>query len=276
MTPDLLLITHNRLDYVKLTLQRLAEDPADYRIFWWDNNSSEELYDYVQANKDPRFVKEFRSPCNVGQGLPSRWLIDSSDAKYIGKVDDDTLVPKRWTERIIEIFEQSPVPLGMIGCWTYWPEDYDNNAEDIKKQTIQVGKYQIARDVEIGGTAFLMERELAKQYLGAAARSDRFPLDRVNMSLDGYLSGWVIPILWAEHMDDPRSEHCLMTRGQRDPAELAVTAKCRGIRDPQSYLKWIQDDVNHRFAQDFERRILRERYRRFVRKGLRWIERKLV
>ena len=51
---DLLLITWNRREYVEKTLANLLADPADFRLYCWDNASEDGTADLIAELDDPR------------------------------------------------------------------------------------------------------------------------------------------------------------------------------------------------------------------------------
>jgi len=142
----------------------------------------------------------------------------------------------------------------MVGCWTFWPEDYERNRIKASKKIMDFGEYQILQNSYIGGTAFLMKRDIAKKYYISNHMGNAFPIDRVKMTIDGYISGWYFPLIYAEHMDDPRSEHCLMKKGGFSQ-NAALTAKVRNIRTPEQYLEWIMKDANNILTTSVKKQI---------------------
>ena len=71
-----------------------------------------------------------------------------------------------------------------------------------------------------------------------------FPVDRIGMTEEGYISGWYFPLIWAEHMDDPRSKYCLMNQAGGMGAQSALTAKSRNIKTSEEYQEWIMKDAD--------------------------------
>jgi glycosyltransferase involved in cell wall biosynthesis len=260
---DLLLITHNRLEYAQRTVATLFADPAPFRVFWWDNGSTDGTAELCRGHGDPRIAAKHLSPTNVMQAAPSRWLLDQSRADLIGKVDDDTLVPRGWIEAIAPAVA-GHAELGMIGCWTYWLEDFENHKEHASKKLVRVGSHCILRNIIIGGTAFLMRRTYAEKYFVTNPSGREFPIKRVEMTSDGLISGWYYPLLWAEHMDDPRSPHCMMNRAGGAGDHAALTARVRNIRDPAQYLEWIKQDASAHMLKSVRRQQWETRLRRSI------------
>jgi hypothetical protein len=265
---DLLLLTWNRRQYVEKTLARLCEDPSDFHLHCWDNGSTDGAADVIASCDDPRIVQKHFSPENVMQGPPMRWIVDNARSDVIGKIDDDTLVPPRWTESIAPLVRQHP-KAGMIGCWTFWPEDFEENRADAQKKVVRLGEHQILQDFSIGGTAFLVRKELAARYFVSRTNGKWIPLGRFDMSVDGLISGWYFPLLWAEHMDDPRSEHNLMKQDGAGDEYKGLTVRTFG-RTPEEYLEWIRQDAKTKLRtpvqeqiRQFKQQQRRDKWNRF-------------
>jgi len=258
---DLLLITCNRRPYVDKTLDRLLSDPAEFRIFWWDNASTDGAADVVASCDDPRIVERHISKENVMQAIPTEWFLEKSQADIIGKVDDDTLVPHGWIDCIAPALCEHE-RLGMVGCLTFWPDDFERNRRSAERKVVRVGQHQVLRDVAIGGTGFLMRRELALKYRSNETSGRAFPVSRAQMTFDGYISGWHYPLLWAEHMDDPRSTHCLMHVHGTQGSGAALTARTRGAGSTEEYLHWIVSDVDNKLNKSVRRQLWEIRWRR--------------
>jgi hypothetical protein len=260
---DLLLITHNRLEYAHRTVANLFADPGRFRVFWWDNGSTDGTAEFCRDHQEARIAARHLSPANVMQTTPSRWFLDQSRAMLIGKVDDDTLVPSGWVSTLGPAVAEHD-ELGMIGCWTYWMEDFDHHKAHAVKKIVRVGRHEILRNIIIGGTAFLMRREYAEKYFVADPTGREFPIRRIEMTADGLISGWYFPLVWAEHMDDPRSRHCMMNRAGGAGDHAALTARVRNIRDPAQYLEWIKQDASAHMLKSVRRQQWETRLRRSI------------
>lgn len=242
MTVDILMITWNRFDYAKRTIDNLLSTKDDFQLYWWDNGSVDGVAEYISGLDDERIVLKHRSDSNVMQAIPTRWFLERSRAAIIGKLDDDTLVPDGWIRTIGSAIEQHG-KLGMVGCWTFWPEDYERNAGPAQKKIKTFGAHRILTNIGIGGTAFLMQKKLALKYLVKDHNGTAFPIDRERMSAGGYCSGWYFPLIWAEHMDDPRSAQCSMS----DTLELdsvALSARVRRFATKAEFMGWIMSDAD--------------------------------
>jgi glycosyltransferase involved in cell wall biosynthesis len=236
---DLLLITYNRHAYLEKAIPQLVEDRSDFRVYWWDNHSSDGAVEVVRDLADERFVRFHASEENVRQGPPTRWFLAECSSDVVGKIDDDVLLPAGWTERFAPLVRSHP-KLGMLGCWMFMPEDYDER--QASQNFVTIDGHRIFRTLRIGGCSFVVRKELLESFL-----SDRFtrgiPVDRVAMSLAGYVSGYPLPLQMAHHMDDPRSSHCLMHDSKHSPAEHSFTMRNFGFETLEEYGRWIAEDA---------------------------------
>lgn len=236
---DILLITWNRKEYVIKTLKNILSDQSNFNLYWWDNGSKDGTAELIDTYDDNRIVLTHKSESNVMQAEPTYWFLKNSTSKIIGKLDDDTIAPHGWIDKCKRLLHENK-NIGMVGCWTFYPEDYERNKKVAINKVKELNKGQILQNFWIGGTAFLMMKSVAVTYL-IEGNGKAFPVNRAKMSLDGYISGWYFPLIHAEHMDDPRSINCL-TNSTSQP--LALTARVRGLTTNAEFLKWIKSDAD--------------------------------
>ena len=261
---DLLLISWNRREYIEKTLRNLASSPEDFNLYCWDNGSTDGAADIIASCGDARIVEKHFCPINIMQAYPTQWFLEKSRSSIIGKLDDDTLVPSHWIDLIAPAVYNHK-ELGMIGCWTFRPDDFERNREKALKKITRAGACQILRNIWIGGTAFLMRKELALRYVIADHNGRAFPIDRIRMSEDGFISGWYYPLIHAEHMDDPRSKHCLMNKPSGMGKQSALTARVRGMRSPEQYQHWIMKDADEILSSTVSQQLKTIKYKKTVR-----------
>jgi len=234
----LLMITHNRLGYTKISLPRLLDGEGDFEVWIWDNGSTDGTADFVASFKThPRVAQVRCCPDNAMQNIPFQWMLAGSRSPIVGKVDDDCLMPTRWVEPIAEAVRTQPI-LGAVGCWTFWPEDFDETRAARKIKI--VGPHKILSNISIGGTGLLIRRKLCRRFMLPAGFA--IPIDQSRMSAAGFINGWYYPLIWAEHMDDPRSKHCMLQIADAVTADYALTARRCGHCTAAEYLDWIRQD----------------------------------
>lgn len=234
----LLMITYNRRDYTATSLQRLLECEGDFAVWVWDNGSQDGCAELVSAfSSHPRVERVHLSPDNVMQSPPFEWLLTECRSPIIGKVDDDCLFPRRWVEPIGDAVLRHD-RLGAVGCWTFWPDDFIEQSAAHKIR--RFGDIRVVSNAYVGGTGVLLRRQIAQRFF--APRPTAIPIEYYRMSASGLVNGWHYPLIWAEHMDDPRSRHCLLRRPEGMSGTFALTAKRRNHRSPQEYEQWIRQD----------------------------------
>ncbi len=231
---DLLLITWNRREYVEKTLPKLLEDPSDFRLYFWDNGSTDGTADLINSVDDPRVVKRHFNRENVRQTEPCFWFFETATSDVIGKLDDDILLPAGWTERIAPIIRKEP-KFGMLGCWYFLPEEWDEARA--KHSIIELSGERIFRCPILQGHSFLARKEYLNRYKEVPLYG--LPVKRMEMSLDGLVSGYPLPLLYVHNMDDPRSPMNKERKSgplQNDSALSARIGKFNSVEEFGEYL----------------------------------------
>ena len=256
---DLLLITWNRREYVEKTVAHLLADSADFRLHCWDNGSEDGTADLIASIDDPRIEQRHFSKENVMQRPPCLWFFETARGELCGKIDDDILLPHGWTDRIAPMLRSEPT-LGMVGCWIFMPEDYDE--QKASQNLVKVGEHEVLRVLSRAGQSFLARREVLKQHIVPPGRTHGFPVDQTAMSFAGMVNGFAMPLLVAHNMDDPRSPHCLMRRSKTIGAQAALTARKKGFTTPEAYAEWIAADARMKIGTPMREQLRRARLAR--------------
>jgi hypothetical protein len=255
---DLLLITHNRRRYVEKTLETLVRDPAAFRVYWWDNHSTDGATDVVRALLSERLSATHLSDRNVYQGVPTRWFLETSRSDVVGKIDDDVLLPIGWLDRFTPLVRENAT-LGMLGCWMFMPEDWDE--EMARQNCIRVAGLRIFRVLTMGGCSFVARREVLLRFL-LDEPLQGLPVDKPGMSLAGFISGYPVPLEFAHHMDDPRSPHCRMRDPKSSPDEWSYTMGHQRFDSLDEYARWIEADARYYQETPFNEQLRIARLRR--------------
>jgi len=234
---DLLLISWNRVDYLRRTLERLFAEPGDFRLHCWDNGSQDGAADLISEVDDPRLVARHHASLNLGQQPASAWFLERAAGDVAGKVDDDLLLPPGWLQRLAPPLRREP-RFGALACWVYMPEDYE--ARFARRNALELSGVRLLRATSVGGAAYLSRTEVLRRFYDASKPG--FPVDVLAMSLAGLVSGYPLPLLHAHHMDDPRSPYCAMRAGGRP----AYTLKRLGFSSLDDYADWIAADARRR------------------------------
>ncbi|MEX2673227.1 MAG: glycosyltransferase family A protein [Phycisphaeraceae bacterium] len=255
---DLLLLTHNRRQYLEKMLPQLLSDPADFRLHCWDNASTDGTADIIADLDDDRVARKHFHPENANQTEPSLWFLESAPGDIVGKIDDDILLPHGWIDRIAPMVRRNPT-LGMIGCWIFMPQDWDEQLA--AHNIVDADGDKIFRVTAVAGQSFLARRDLLRYYV--SMEKPGFPVDGSAMSLDGYISGQpTSPLLMAHNMDDPRSPHCLMATEHADGDQQAFTMRRQPFKSLEDYARWIAADARRRQTIPIHEQLQNSRRRR--------------
>lgn len=231
---DILMITYNRAQYTRHSLQRLLDTATDSTRIWvWHNGTDGDTLEVVRSFEGhARLHRIHHSPENLKLTEPTNWFWRESDGEYVGKVDDDCVVPERWVETLVDAHESNP-ELGVIGCWHFMPED--TTEEQLAPKVVSMDGHQIVRNCWIGGSGYIMKRA-AQTAQGSLRDGQSWPQYVLELSAKGWVNGWYYPFLYQEHMDDPRSQHTLFKTDADVRRMAGLTARQRGITTVRSIL----------------------------------------
>ncbi|MGA3565163.1 glycosyltransferase family 2 protein [Melissospora conviva] len=226
---DILMITHNRPEYVRLALPHLLEScPPQARVWLWHNGTDEETLRAVLAHRDhPRLHRFHHSPVNTGLRTPTNWLWQEATGAYLGKVDDDCLPDPAWL-RVLPAAHADNPRFGVIGCWRFPDSDVDPELV-AKKLADYPGGHRLMRNHWIQGSGYLVKREVLDQ-LGPLRPDESFTGWCLRAARAGWVNGWYHPFLHEEHMDDPRSPHTIYRTDADLLARLPLSARNTGCR----------------------------------------------
>lgn len=210
MKPDIELafITWNRLEYTRLSLDRLLSDPSeDFRLSIWDNASTDGTREYLKEKvTDPRIHGITFSDTNVGQVAALNTIWSNSRADLLGKVDNDCLLTPGWTTTLAKAHHDIP-QLGVVACWHYPLDDFDHDRAAAKIQDHH--GHRILRHPWTCGTGVLVKRS-TYEALGPLQGNSTTPY-WMRMAKRGYVNGFYYPLVHQEHMDDPKSPYTRLT-----------------------------------------------------------------
>jgi len=244
MDVAIVVVTHNRFEYTKKTIARLLEDPnEEFDLYLWDNASSDETSEYLKSLKDPRIVKVILSKENVGQTGAMNYVWGKTKAELVGKLDNDCLVTPGWT-RIFAKAHEDIENLGAVACWHYPLDEFDEKAVRKAGKIQSFGSHQIFRHPCVCGSGFIMKRKTYEEYgpweEGCNVATTEYFM---KMAGGGKINGWYYPLILQEHMDDPKSGHCLVTDDEsvRKMYDVTYTLRTKKIRDMKS--RWARRPV---------------------------------
>lgn len=247
MRVHLLYLTFNRVDYTRLSLPRLLADPTEeFELTIWDNGSTDGTPEYLRSVRDPRIVEVRLCPNNVGQVEAVNEVWSKSKADLLGKCDNDCLVTPGWT-RILAKAHEDIDQLGTVACWHFFPDDFDY--ERAKKKIKHFGEHGIFRHPTTCGTGLLLKNVTYQRLGPMEGKATTAYWMRVAQA--GYVNGWYYPLVYQEHMDDPKSSYTML---KDEPSYQAAKAVTFNINTPgQETLagrwKW-RDEVLHALHDD--------------------------
>jgi hypothetical protein len=212
---DVLYVTHCRAAYTRKSLPGLLKAVEGRgRVWIWHNSDHEEkdparlrkieeAWQVVQEFKDhPSIAHIHHSKKNVRLIPAMRWIFSKSRAEFIAKVDDDAIVEEAWLRRMIEVHDYFP-QAGILGAWTFMPEDYDE--ELAAHKIIDIGNnLRILRNNWVSGSAFVMKGKVVRG-LGGLRWRESFTALCCRAARRDWIVGWPLPLIYEDHMDDPRS-----------------------------------------------------------------------
>lgn len=262
-TIDVLMITHRRPDYLRMSLPRLLETcDQNMRVWLWHNGDDSETLEVVHDYaSDPRVHKFHHSTENLGLTPPTNWLWSNTDAQYVAKVDDDCLVEGGWARTLAKA-QSDHEKFGVLALWHFQPEDFH---PELAKPKIAVfpGGHQILQNFWVQGSGYLMKGSCIRDQ-GLLRPGQSFTGYCIELALSGYINGWYYPLVLVEHLDDPRSPNS----GLRSDEDLRRSAPLSVARTGATTLEEWESQLK-RSAWEVQSASIDPRHYRGWRKRLR-------
>jgi GT2 family glycosyltransferase len=227
-TLDVLMVTYDQPDYVKLSLNRLL-DTCDngMRVWIWHNGTDRETLEVSRAfAEDPRVARFHHSVENRPLRDPINWLFESSDAVFLSKVDDDCLVSPGWASTLMAAHRDVD-QFGVLGSWRFCEEDFEPELA-LPKVADFPGGHRVLQNFWVQGSGFVMKRSCVERH-GPVRRKESFTNYCVRLALAGWINGWYYPFVTEEHMDDPRSPHTRFRTDEDLRRRPPLTARRNGV-----------------------------------------------
>ena len=270
MNVAIVLVTFNRLDYLKKTIARLLEDPMEeFDLYLWDNASADGTAGYIKdAVKDSRIVEVVLSKENVGQSGAMNYVWSKTKAELVGKLDNDCLVTPGWT-RIFAQAHQDIEMLGTVACWNFPLEDFDENLA--AKKICEFNGHTIFRHPATCGSGFIIKKRTFLEFgpwpEGASTATTGY---FYKMALAGYINGWYYPLVFQEHMDDPGSKYSRFHNMSFEEAYgNSFGYKFTQIKDMEEYMKIREQNLYSLMTEPYDPRYYvgwQKKFRRAVRR----------
>jgi glycosyltransferase involved in cell wall biosynthesis len=247
----LLMMTYNRLQYTKLALPKLLSDVnEEFSLTIWDNGSSDGTKEYLKTIRDQRIVDIIFCEHNRGQAYVTNKIWSETKAELVGKVDNDCLVTPGWT-RILAKAHDDIKNLGVVGCWHFFPEEFDYERAKHKIQTF--GRHQIFRHPWIDGSALLIKRKVYIEY-GPCKNNEYLSGFWRRLALAGFINGFYYPLIIQDHLDDPMHPMCMIKNHENFQKHLEITQglKAKRYKNHQGRVRWRQEILRNLLDDPFD------------------------
>src|SRR5690606_28143542 len=163
----------------------------------WHNGTDDATRAVVSSFRGhDRLGRVHLSQTNEKLRTPTNWFWQESDARYVGKVDDDCLVPPGWISTLREAHE-AVAQLGVIGCSRLRPEDIVDDLVRRKLTTFDSG-HTVMRNAWVAGSGYLMKRECIAKH-GLLGEGESFTGYCVRIAREGWINGFYYPFLFEDH-----------------------------------------------------------------------------
>jgi hypothetical protein len=234
---DILMVTYNRAAYTRLSLPRLLETcDESMRVWMWHNGNDAATLEVVKSMAShPRVHRFHHSGENKRLRIPMNWLWKESDAEYVGKIDDDNLMPEGWGQTL-RAAHDAEAKLGAVACWSFPKEDVV--PELVEKKVCDLGNgHRVMENPWVAGTGHVIKRACIEQ-LGPIQDKQSFPNYCVQLAArGGWINGYYYPFLLMENMDDPRSAYTQFKSEADFSANRSLSAHRFGIDSLETFRK---------------------------------------
>jgi GT2 family glycosyltransferase len=239
---DILMITYNRPEYVRLSLPHLLGTcPSDARVWLWHNGTDQATLDAVERLRHHPRVHRFRhSPDNVGLREPTNWLWRESTGDYVSKVDDDCLPAAGWLKTLRAAHEDFAA-FGVLGTWRFPPEDVDERLVAAKLADYP-GGHRLLRNHWVQGSGYLLKRDVVRQ-AGAIRPNESFSLWCLRAARLGWVNGWYYPFVAEDHMDDPRSPNTIYRTDEDFRARPPLSSRRSGVTTVAAWTEQMRESA---------------------------------
>lgn len=214
------------------------------------------LYIYIYDNGSTDGTKEFLCECidkykdkievtfldeNKGISYVTNMFWEKSTSKIIGKVDNDMIMPKNWLKILYEAFVTAK-DIDILGPCTLFPEDVDEKFA--KKRARNINGVMLLQEEYIGGCYIADGDMLRKKRVKVFSYqyTAGWPDLQIDLFRLGAIIGVLYPFVFVEHMDDPRSEHCLRSTRYSEYSNK-IYKQIHGVEFDQK--KYINDIKNY-------------------------------
>lgn len=236
---QLVMVTWDRLKYTKQAVESVLKQKGDFKLHIVDNGSQDGTVEYLKSLKDPR-IEITLWDTNRGLSEATEYVFGRSDADYLGRVDNDVILPEDWLERCVEAHTKYP-NFGFIGGFHF----FDYHLTDITPKITEYNGIKIWEKPYIGGCSFLIPKAVHDRYgtiqgsgvMGLTDYQEEVGKERIN--------GYLYPFIKVDHL-----EHANSPGNIKDEEYENYSVRCRNMgavdysasfdRDSVYYLKLNQ------------------------------------
>lgn len=212
-----IMLTFDRLQYTKEAVSALLKNDSDFHLTLFDNGSTEPgMREYLEhlPETDDRVIDVHSAGKNLGLSIPTNmlWKQYRDVYPFIGKIDNDTLIPPDGVKRIMDVM--SACPNIHICHGHHWL------AENFKPRRLKEIDGRVHLTAKWGGGCFYVMRSSIIDDLGYI--SDKHGLMggwtryQIRARRRGYGIVYAYPLIKVRHLGDPDSGREEETGAYRD------------------------------------------------------------
>lgn len=238
-TVDLIYVTCNRLFYTERTLPELFYNTAyPFNLTIVDNGSKDGTVEFLKQFEDKPNVKIIYNKENEGLSKPTNAFWKNSKADYVGKVDNDVIIPYGWLKRLVDVYESTKsknIKVGALGGCAEFPKGLFEHLNLTNVDQTALEHYIYYRQF-IGGCTYIIDKKIIEKngYLEQEkTKVFGWSQYQAKLSKKGYHSAYVYPLMMVEHMGSPDS--CFFEKTEANLQHLKIVLKDRSL----NMKKWL-------------------------------------
>jgi GT2 family glycosyltransferase len=240
LSVDILMVTHRRPAYTRLSLRHLLDSCDDsMRVWVWHNGNDVETLDVVGSMREhDRFHAFHHSRENEFLRAPTNWLFEHSEADLLSLVNDDCVVSDGWARTLRAAHHDVP-DFGVVACWHFQPQDFVPTMARRKIREFPGGR-RLLVNPWVQGSGIMIKR-CCVNAVGLVRPGERgFTSYCLRVAAAGWINGWHLPLVPIDHMDDPRSSRSLLRTDADLSAHLPLSARFRNVETIDQWVSHLQ------------------------------------
>jgi len=238
----ILFITHNRLGFSRITLPHLLESGGyhNYTVSVVDNASTDGTREWLAGLTHPRL----RGITFNDENLPlrevtNRFWSESADAEFLGKVDNDTIIPVGFIGQAVKAI-LNPIKMGAVGAMHFEPTDAMSVRTSAFAQNLRrlPNGARILLQRHLGGCCYLIRSSVVSRHgymQDAGYMKGGWTEYQWKLSHNGYPAAYLYPFMFAKHLDDPGFRITAAQLGEKiapeDPEDVFRAKERKSVAD---------------------------------------------